>query len=110
MSRGTSLYVGHRIWDKNPNMLIPYYLMLSYLYYEKNITLIDDTEFDQMCKTLLDKYDDVEHMHKHLVKKESLTAGTGYDIKYTEMIKDSAMKLQRAWRQYGKYFKDGLCD
>ena len=70
----------------------------SYLYYEKNITLIDDTEFDQMCKTLLEKYDEVEHMHKHLVKKENLTAGTGYDIKYTEMIKDSAMKLQRVWR------------
>ena len=98
MSRGTSLYVDHRIWDKNPNMLIPYYLMLSYLYYEKNISLIDDTEFDQMCKTLLEKYDEVEHMHKHLVKKENLTAGTGYDIKYTEMIKSSAMELQRAWR------------
>ena len=73
--------------------------MFSYLYYEKNITLIDDTEFDQMCKTLLDKYDELKHMHKHLVKKESLTGyGTGYDIKYTEMIKDSAMKLQRVWR------------
>ena len=92
------MHNGLRIWDKNPNMLVPYYLMFSYLYYEKNITLIDDTEFDQMCKTLLDKYDDVEHMHKHLVKKESLTAGTGYDIKYTEMIKDSAMELQRVWR------------
>ena len=79
-------------------MLIPYYLMLSYLYYEKDITLIDDTEFDQMCKTLLEKYDEVEHMHKHLVKKENLTAGTGYDIKYTNMIKDSAMELQRVWR------------
>ena len=79
-------------------MLVPYYLMLSYLYYEKNISLIDDTEFDQMCKTLLEKYDEVEHMHKHLVKKENLTAGTGYDIKYTNMIKDSAMELQRVWR------------
>ena len=72
--------------------------MFSYLYYEKNITLIDDTEFDQMSKTLLDKYDELKHMHKHLVKKESLTAGTGYDIVYTELIKDSAMKLQRVWR------------
>ena len=96
--RGTSLNVGHRIWDKNPNMLIPYYLMLSYLYYEKDITLIDDTEFDQMCKTLLNKLDGLTHMHKDLVKKESLTAGTGYDIKYTEMIKDSAMKLSEVWR------------
>ena len=96
--RGTSLYKGHRIWDKNPNMLVPYYLMLSYLYYEKDITLIDDTEFDQMCKTLLEKYDEVEHMHKHLVSKGALTAGTGYDIVYTNMIKDSAMKLKESWK------------
>ena len=87
-----------RIWEQNENMLIPYYLMFSYLYYEKNISLIDDAEFDGMCKTLLDKLDTLTHMHKHLIKKESLTAGTGYDIKYTEMIKDSAMKLQRVWR------------
>ena len=86
-----------RVWETNPNMLIPYYLMFSYLYYEKNINLIDDTEFDQICKTLLDKYDELEHMHKDLVKKESLTAGTGYDIKYTNMIKDSAMKLSEVW-------------
>tara|TARA_Y100001972_G_C7436334_1_gene224275 strand:+ start:60 stop:353 length:294 start_codon:yes stop_codon:yes gene_type:complete len=94
---GTSLNVGHRIWDKNPNMLIPYYLMFSYLYYEKNISLIDDGEFDQMCKTLYDKYDELEHMHKHLVSKDDLTAGTGYGIKYTEIIKNSAMTLERVW-------------
>ena len=87
-----------RVWEKNPNMLIPYYLMFSYLYYVKHISLIEDTEFDQMCKTLLEKLDGLTHMHKHLVKKENLTAGTGYDIKYTNMIKDSAMELQRVWR------------
>ena len=88
-----------RVWETNPNMLIPYYLMFSYLYYEKNINLIEDTEFDQICKTLLDKYDELEHMHKHLVKKESLTAGTGYDIVYTNMIKDSAMLLSEKWNK-----------
>ena len=87
-----------RVWEKNPNMLVPYYLMLSYLYYEKNISLIEDTEFDNLCQTLLEKYDSVEHMHKHLVSKESLTAGTGYDIVYTNMIKDSAMKLKESWK------------
>ena len=87
-----------RIWYKNDNMLIPYYLMFSYLYYEKNISLIDDAEFDGMCKTLLDKLDTLTHMHKHLIKKESLTAGTGYDIKYTNLIKDSAMRLRNTWK------------
>ena len=87
-----------RVWEKNPNMLVPYYLMFSYLYYEKNISLIEDTEFDKLCQTLLEKYDNVEHMHKHLVSKEALTAGTGYDIVYTNMIKDSAMKLKESWK------------
>ncbi len=87
-----------RIWEQNENMLIPYYLMFSYLYYEKNISLIDDAEFDRMCKTLLDKLDTLTHMHKHLIKKESLTAGTGYDIKYTNLIKDSAMRLRNTWK------------
>ena len=87
-----------RIWEQNENMLIPYYLMFSYLYYEKNISLIDDAEFDGMCKTLLDKLDTLTHMHKHLIKKESLTAGTGYDIKYTNLIKDSALKLKEIWK------------
>lgn len=95
--RGTSLNVGHRIWDKNPNMLIPYYLMFSYLYYEKNVSLIDDGEFDTMCKNLLEKYDDLEHMHKHLVSKGDLTAGTGYGIKYTELIINGANKLEEVW-------------
>ena len=87
-----------RIWEINPNMLIPYYLMFSYLYYEKNISLIDDAEFDGMCKTLLDKLDTLTHMHKHLIKKESLTAGTGYDIKYTNVIIDSAERLRNTWK------------
>tara|TARA_B100000424_G_scaffold71532_1_gene53084 strand:+ start:887 stop:1156 length:270 start_codon:yes stop_codon:yes gene_type:complete len=88
----------NRVWKQNPNMLIPYYLMFSYLYYEKNISLIEDGEFDDMCKTLLEKLDSLTHMHKHLVKKESLTAGTGYDIKYTNLIKDSALKLKEIWK------------
>ena len=88
-----------RVWETNPNMLIPYYLMFSYLYYEKNINLIEDTEFDQLCKTLLEKLDGLTHMHKQLVKKESLTAGTGYDIVYTNMIKGSAMLLLEKWNK-----------
>ena len=27
-----------KVWDKNPNMLVPYYLMFSYLYYKQNIS------------------------------------------------------------------------
>ena len=84
-----------RVWETNPNMLIPYYLMFSYLYYEKNISLIDDSEFDKLCKTLHDKFDEVQHINKDLVSKSDLTAGTGYGINYTNRIKSAAMSLTK---------------
>ena len=87
-----------KVWDKNPNMLVPYYLMFSYLYYKKDISLIDDTEYDNLCKTLFDKFEEVKHFHKHLIKKENLTAGTGYDIIYNNRIESAAMKLKEDWK------------
>ena len=87
-----------RIWNKNPNMLVPYYLMFSYLYYKDNTSLIDDTEYDLLCKTLLEKFDEVEHIHKHRIDKSSLTAGTGYDIMYNNRIVSAALKLKEEWK------------
>ena len=70
----------------NTQQLVPYYLMSSYLYYKKNKQVLTDDEFDTLCKRLLDEWDSIEHMHKHLITKEDLKAGTGYAIKYTNMI------------------------
>lgn len=77
----------------NRNMLIPYYLMLSYLYYVKNESLIDDTEFDIMCKDILNEWDDLTHWHKPLLNKGNLKAGTGYDIKYPPRVIGAAEQL-----------------
>ena len=35
-----------KIYDKNSNMLVPYYLMYSYLYYEKDSPIVTDAEYD----------------------------------------------------------------
>jgi hypothetical protein len=45
---------------------------------------MSDTAFDAMCKWMLDNYDSLEHEHKHLVTKEMLSAGSGYNISYDE--------------------------
>jgi len=71
-------------------MLVPYYLMYSYLYYKKNESLISDNEYDNLCEDLLKNWDNINHMHKHLISQESLRAGTGYDLKYTSMIISAA--------------------
>ncbi len=62
------------------NRLIPIYLMSSYLYYECDLNVLDDTQFDYLCKRILDNWDNIDHMHKHLLDKESLKSRMGYGI------------------------------
>lgn len=77
------------------NRLVPIYLMSSYLYYEHDKNVLDDTQFDYVCKRLYDNFDDVTHMHKHLLDKDNLKAGSGYGITYTNLIMSSAL----AWHK-----------
>ena len=67
---------------KNP---IAKYLMCSYAYYKLNTNLITDAEFDQLAKDILADYDNIKHMHKHLVTKDQLEAGT-YLGQYPNMV------------------------
>ena len=67
---------------KNP---IAKYLMCSYAYYKLDKNLITDHEFDQLSKDILANYDNIQHMHKHLVTKEMLDAGT-YLGEYPSMV------------------------
>lgn len=74
------------------NLLYVRYLMSSFLYYNDYPVLpYSDIQFDWVCKRLLDEWDSIEHMHKHLCSREALEAGTGFDIKFTNMIKYSAI-------------------
>ena len=74
-------------------MLVPYYLMHSYLYYVMNEPIISDIEYDELCKELKDKWDSIEHYHKHLIDKQSLGAGTGYQLQYNKRIEHGAIAL-----------------
>ena len=58
---------------KNP---IAKYLMCAFAYYQLDTNLIPDSEFDQLAKDILANHDNIEHMHKHLVTKKDLDAGT----------------------------------
>ena len=68
---------------KNP---IAKYLMCSYAYYELDKPLISDTEFDMLAKEILDNWDNIEHMHKYLLTKDMLVAGT-YLGEYPNIVK-----------------------
>ena len=78
--------------------LLSIYLMASYLYYHRDISLMKDCEFDKICARLLGKYDVFKHPHKKLVTRAMLEAGTGYSIperKYPLMVIGAAMHLAK---------------
>ena len=67
--------------------------MCAYAYYKEDSPLISDAEFDELAKWLLDNYDSVEHMHKYLITKGDLEAGT-FLGEYPQMV-ISAVKNYR---------------
>ena len=73
------------------NRLVPIYLMSSYLYYELDKSVLTDSQFDYLCKKILDNWDNINHMHKHLIDKNNLKAGSGYGLEYTNLIKSASV-------------------
>ena len=80
-------------YQNNPNMLVPYYQMYSYAYYKENESLISDTEYDNICKQIIEKWDNITHWHKSLLTLDALKAGTGYDIEYPNRVISAAKLL-----------------
>ena len=76
------------------NSLVPWYLMASYLYYLKDISLLQDHEYDLVCKEILERWDNIDHSHKELISKDDLRAGTGFSLKeedYPAITKNAAL-------------------
>ena len=60
--------------------------MCAYAYYEMDKPLIEDFEFDALAKEILDNWDNIQHMHKYLLTKDMLVAGT-YLGEYPNIVK-----------------------
>lgn len=67
------------------NHLVPQYLIHSLLYYQLGDSVITDSEFDDLCHTILDHWDEINHPHKRFLTKEDMTAGTGFALPFAEL-------------------------
>jgi NAD-dependent DNA ligase len=61
---------------ENINMMVPYYLMAAYAYYQEDDPIFTDSFFDNLAKTMLTVWDDIQHQHKHLISVGDLEGGT----------------------------------
>ena len=60
------------IFADNINMMVPWYLMAAYAYYKKDEPILSDAFFDAMGKTMLERWDDIDHFHKHFITVDDL--------------------------------------
>ena len=69
--------------NKGPNLMVPWYLILSYAYYFLDVSLVSDGLYDRICKDLLAALDafDIDHRHMALCDMEALSAGTAFHLK-----------------------------
>jgi len=76
------------------NLLVPWYLMTSYLYYEKDESIVSDGDYDWICSQLDERWDEISHWHKSFIDRDGLSAGSGYAIKnYPTRVKGAAMAV-----------------
>lgn len=80
--------------EQSVNMAVPFYLMAAYAYYKEDDPIISDASFDNLGKFMLKHWKDIKHMHKRLIKKADLEAGT-YLGKYKQLTIDSLHHLRK---------------
>ena len=82
------------MFDRNINLMVPYYLMAAYAYYKEDDPIFSDAFFDDMAKTMLARWEDIEHYHKVYISKNDLKAGT-YLGAYPERVKGGLRSLRQ---------------
>lgn len=65
-----------KIFDENINRIIPWYIMGSYAYYVDDNPIFSDAFYDNMAKTILKRWDEIQHVHKEIINKDALEAGS----------------------------------
>lgn len=63
------------------DLLVPHYLIHSYLYYELDHSVISDHDYDRLARRIDDEWDSVTHRHRCSIEREQLRT-TGCGISY----------------------------
>lgn len=76
----------------NSNMLVPWFLMASYAYYEEDDPILSDEMFDMLGKEIAKQWDEIDHHHKHLIDRTA--TNTGHYIEYPTIVKYALVSLR----------------
>lgn len=78
---------------RNVNLLVPHFLIHSWLYYVADHPIIQDATFDHLVVQLEANWDRIEHPHKALIDRSLLKSG--FYLSYPTIVEGAARALMR---------------
>ena len=72
--------------------------MAAYAYYEEDDPILSDSFYDDMVKTMIDRWSDIDHFHKEYISLDGLKAGT-FMGKYPSRIKGALNNVREEKRK-----------
>ena len=82
-----------RLTSGNKNLLVPWFLLSCFAYYENDRPLLSDAAFDDLTKRLAASFQDIEHIHKSLIDQSDFK--TGHYLQYPTRIKYAVEWLEK---------------
>jgi hypothetical protein len=80
--------------EKHPNAVVAWWLMASFLYYHRDVSLLSDDMFDKLGVRLAGNWNGISHPHKHLIKPDMTKSGFYIrEDDYPLMCKGAALRL-----------------
>ena len=61
--------------EENKDMMVPWYLMASYAYYEESDPIFTDFYYDSIARRMIDEWKNINHFHKHLISLDDWNEG-----------------------------------
>lgn len=80
--------------EVNLHNLVQVYLMSCYLYEHRGLQVLDDEEFDEVCKWLDEEWEEIDHPHKSLINRDYLSTSSGFYLSeddFPNRIKGAAL-------------------
>lgn len=81
---------------RNPNMMVPWFLMAAYAYEQLDDPIISDSAWDDLCNRLKQEWKSIHHRHKWIIDRHQLgTATASYLVKddYPGMVIGAVCQL-----------------
>ena len=84
--------------EANPHAIVSWWMMATWAYDRTPSPIISDRLYDTLCADLRERWDDIDHPHKHFLDPHALKGRLGFtggDDDWPKMVVGAAQCLQR---------------